>query len=86
MNAPWILQFSNRAKKSIQKIPAPYRKRIERIILALATNPWAGKPLKGEMKGLHSLRIWPYRVLYIINESKTVIEIVDVGHRQGIYR
>ncbi|KKS47709.1 MAG: hypothetical protein UV09_C0003G0054 [Candidatus Gottesmanbacteria bacterium GW2011_GWA2_42_18] len=42
-----------------------------------------GKPLKGELEGLRSLRSWPYRNVYEIKGKKIII--ISVAHRPSVY-
>ena len=53
-------------------------------IQSLADDPSAGKPLVGPLKGIWSMRIGEYRVLYEM-DSKTVT-ILTVNHRKEAYR
>lgn len=44
------------------------------------------EPLRGDLIGLHKLRVGDYRVIYeIVHNEKTII-IHAVGHRREIYR
>ena len=43
------------------------------------------KALKGTKNGSRS-RVGSYRSLATINEGKLLIEVVRVGHRQGVYK
>ena len=52
----------------------------------LALDPFQGKKLKGELRGQYSIRVWPYRIIYQIYKKELIITIIDVGHRQGVYR
>ncbi len=57
---------------------------IKAIEKKLVVDPYLfGKPLKGSLKGLRSLRIGDYRVIYKIGE-KTVY-VVAIGHRSNCY-
>lgn len=64
-------------------------KKLEKRILGakskLETNPLIGKKLTGKLDGQYSLRIWPYRIVYFIDQQKDVI-ITDISHRKDIYR
>jgi len=80
------IQVQKSAKKQLDKIPTIYRMRIEKSIDSLAVNPFQGKKLEGELKGQYSIRIWPYRIIYQIYKKELIISIIDVGHRQGVYR
>ena len=58
--------------------------RIIQEIDILRTDPYSGKPLRGEWKGVYSLRVGDYRVLYQIKRDK-VFRLV-VGHRKRTYK
>jgi len=64
-------------------------KKLEKRILGakskLEKNPYEGKKLTGKLEGQYSLRIWPYRIVYFINQQKDII-ITDIRHRNDIYR
>jgi mRNA interferase RelE/StbE len=46
-----------------------------------------GKPLHGELTGLHSARLGTqWRVLYRIDESKHAVIVEDIQHRATAYR
>ncbi len=59
--------------------------RVLAVLSVIAQNPYAGKKLKGVRADQWSMRVWPYRVIYMIHKKELVIFVVDVGHRQGIY-
>lgn len=46
----------------------------------------AGKPLRPELEGLWSARRGTYRVIYRLNESRHVVEVVAIDHRSDAYR
>jgi len=46
----------------------------------------AGKPLRGELEGLHSARRGDYRVIYEILEDEQVVLIHRAAHRADVYR
>jgi mRNA interferase RelE/StbE len=52
-------------------------------ISVLKTDPYIGKPLRGDWKGVYSLRTGRYRILYSI--KGTTVELLSVGHRKHIY-
>jgi len=52
--------------------------------MELKTDPFIGKPLRGDWKGVYSLRISTYRILYTIKETE--IALLYVGHRKHIYQ
>lgn len=67
-------------------MPKPHQKRVIERIEDLSKNPFLGKPLKGELKGLWSLRIGEYRVIYTIDKSNKEVRIYVIGHRKKVYK
>ena len=74
------------AQKSFNKIDKRYKKRITQTIFALAENPYLGKQLEGSLQGFYSTRVWPYRIVYKIYQQDLVILVVEIAHRQGVYK
>ncbi|MDT5348490.1 MAG: mRNA interferase RelE/StbE [Mycobacterium sp.] len=45
-----------------------------------------GKPLRRELAGVFSARRGPYRVLYRIDDDRSIVSILRVDHRADVYR
>lgn len=82
----FLVQYTQPALKSLKKIPVVWRKRIVKAIDGLKSEPFQGKKLKGEFEGSFSLRVWPYRIIYLVDKKQITIIIMDIGHRQGVYK
>jgi len=72
--------------KQYQRLPKAEQVKIRKKLHTLEQNPHSGKKLTGELKGIYSLRAWPYRILYEINEIEKRVEVHKIAHRQGVYR
>jgi mRNA interferase RelE/StbE len=60
---------------------------IEFLTGALIDNPRrVGKPLRGDLTGIHSARRGTYRVLYRIKEESREVIVVRIDHRSDAYR
>jgi len=79
------VELKRKAVKSIKRLPLRQRRRIYQALLHLTLDPLSGKKLEGELAGLYSLPIWPYRIIYEIYRQKLVVLVVDIAHRQGAY-
>ena len=78
--------FTPNSQKILQKLKdKKLEERIRDAKSRLELNPFAGKKLAGKLEGQYSLRIWPYRIIYLVTPEKDVI-ITDIGHRKDIYR
>ncbi len=80
------VEYSNTAFKNIKKLPQGKQIKVLKTIEKLKNDPYAGKGLKGEFKGLRSLRVWPYRIVYRYISQGKLIYINVVQHRQGVYK
>ena len=90
MNLAWRIEFTNRARKQLDKIARhDASKIIEQLELtAKSKKPRAvGKALKGKkFENLWRYRVGDYRILCQIEDGQLLILIVEVGHRRQIYR
>ena len=87
MNLKYHLEFSPQAQKFLRKLKN--KKLLFEFKVGfelLATNPYAGKFLQGDLKGYHSYRIRDYRIIYKIFHSKLLIFIEHILHRKESYR
>lgn len=78
------LEYKPQVLKQLKKLPLSEKKKIIRKLELLRGEPRVGKPLKGELEGLLSLRVWPYRIIYQV--AQTSIIIYSVAHRQAAYK
>lgn len=78
--------FTKTAEKSFLKLPLSAKKKIEKAIVKLSENPLVGEKLRGEFAGQYKLHAWPYRVIYIFSASENVVVVVEIEHRQGVYK
>lgn len=81
-----LVILSKDSEKQYQRLPKNDQIKLRKKLLTLETNPFSGKKLSGELKGIYSLRMWPYRILYEINEKKQRVEIHKIAHRQSVYK
>jgi mRNA-degrading endonuclease RelE of RelBE toxin-antitoxin system len=78
---PEGLRHLNRLPKRVREAA------LAAILRPIAENPQRlGKPLLGELEGLHSARRGDYRIIYEIFEEEQVVLIHRVQHRQDVYR
>ena len=68
--------------------PKIYEKIKNNIYPQLKSNPFHGvniKKLKGEFEGYSRYKIGNYRLLYLIENEKVLVIVVDLKHRQNAY-
>ena len=63
----------------------PYiKKKIKHALKTLIEEPYSGKALKDELKGLRSFRVKRFRIIYQVMGKKE-IQIIALGPRSRIY-
>lgn len=69
---------------SVRNLHPGIKRKLRGALEAIAQDSRAGKPLKGELAGLWSLRVGRFRVIYRAGPGRS-IELVAFGPRERIY-
>jgi mRNA interferase RelE/StbE len=81
------VHFKKSVEKDLRVFPKnDQRKVLEQIGKALAKDPYLGKALSGEFKGLYRWRTGQFRVIYEIQKDVLLILVLKIGHRKDVYR
>jgi len=86
---PYDLVLTPAAVRAVQsRLPEPVAAAvIEFLTGALIANPQrVGKPLRGDLAGIHCARRGTYRVLYRISDDLREVVVLRVEHRGDGYR
>lgn len=75
-----------RVVNALENINEPYYSNIKEAIYSLADNPRpAGyKKLKG--RDAFRIRVANYRIIYEIQDTILLVDVLDLGHRKDIYK
>ena len=78
---PWIVGVSARAQKSLDRVPAADRRRVETAVEAMRTDPLSGDVVK--LKGLAAFRrrVGNHRIIFDIDFKARAVRILDVLRR-----
>jgi mRNA interferase RelE/StbE len=82
----YALEIKAKAQKQLETLPKKDQRRVLDAFDLLRENPTAGKQLEGKYKGLRSLRLWPYRIIYAVDHRIITVTVVKIGHRKDVYR
>lgn len=74
------------AKKNLRKLPLHIHQKIIRVLDKIKENPLTGIKLHGELSGCYKFRVGDYRIVYKFDKKTSIVEVVKVEHRQGVYR
>ena len=78
--------LTEEARKQYKKLSKAEKDKVDKKIILLFKEPFIGKKLTGEYKNFKSLKAWPYRIIYWIDEPKKIIWVISILHRQGAYK
>ena len=86
--APWDLVVAGPARRAIDRLPEKVAIAVlDDLVGPLLENPQrVGKPLRGDLAGLHSARVGAYRIVYEIDEAGRTVRVIYIDHRADIYR
>ena len=85
---PWDLVVAGPARRAIDRLPDKVALAVlDYLVGPLLENPQrVGKPLRGDLAGLHSARVGAYRIVYEIDEANRTVRVIYIDHRADIYR
>jgi mRNA interferase RelE/StbE len=58
---------------------------IEEALGLLERDPFAGYALRGRLRGLYSLRVGAYRILYQLTDGGKTVRVAAIRHRSVSY-
>ncbi len=81
------IRLTKRVERQLSKLAPEVQVRLQIAIDALDENPRPNgvKKLKGE-DNQYRIRVGDYRIIYIIEDQKLLIVIVQLGPRSNVYK
>jgi mRNA-degrading endonuclease RelE of RelBE toxin-antitoxin system len=76
------------ARRACRELPAldwHFIDAAEEALSLLQREPHAGYPLRGRLRGLHSLRVGSYRIIYQLSDNDKTVRVATVRHRSVAY-
>lgn len=80
------LQLAQSADKHLSKLSKNIQSKIISSFDRIKQNPISGIKLHGELKNYYKFRVGDYRIVYRFNPKESLIQIVKIEHRQGVYK
>lgn len=78
--------LADRADKELFKLPLQIQKRVIKTFETIKSNPVAGIKLHGELEYYYKFRVGDYRIVYMFNPKDSMVSVVKIEHRQGVYK
>lgn len=84
--ANYVVEFTPRAKRELEKLPKLIQQRLRPRIDALAGDPRPPgvKALAG-VADRWRIRVGDYRVVYTIKDEVLLVLVLRIGHRRDVY-
>lgn len=80
------LVITNRVNKQLSKLPKRIQSKVLMTLIALKQNPLAGVKLSGDLAGSYKKRLGDYRIIYDFHGKESVVVVLKIEHRQGVYK
>lgn len=77
--------LARRARLDLLELGWPLIDAIEDALGLLEREPSAGYALRGKLRGLYSLRVGVYRVIYQLTDSGKTVRVAAIRHRSSSY-
>jgi mRNA interferase RelE/StbE len=80
------LILAQKVDKNFSKLPIRIQKKILRSFENIKANPVSGIKLHGELEDYFKYRVGDYRIVYAFDAKKSIVIVVKIEHRQGVYK
>ncbi|HMH46890.1 MAG TPA: type II toxin-antitoxin system RelE/ParE family toxin [Solirubrobacteraceae bacterium] len=77
--------LARRARGELLELNWPLVDAIQDALGLLERDPLAGHALRGRLRGLRSLRVGTYRIIYQLGEDERTVRVVAIRHRSVAY-
>jgi mRNA interferase RelE/StbE len=77
--------LARRARSELLELNRPLIDAIQDALGLLERDPVAGHALRGRLRGLRSLRVGTFRVIYQLAEDEKTVRVVAIRHRSVAY-
>jgi mRNA interferase RelE/StbE len=78
--------LARRARRELLEFESPLIDAVEEALGLLEREPDAGHELRGRLRGLRSLRVGAYRIVYQVIEGQQTVRVAAIRHRSIAYR
>ncbi len=79
------VELAWRARKEIVDLDWPLSDAVVEALGLLEREAGAGHPLRGRLRGLRSLRVGTYRIIYQLDDDQRIVRVLAVRHRSIAY-
>ena len=77
--------LARRARSELLELDWPLIDAIQDALGLLERDPLVGHALRGRLRGLRSLRVGTFRIIYQLAEDERTVRVVAIRHRSVAY-
>lgn len=77
--------LARRARLELLDLDWPLIDAVEEALGLLEREPRSGHALRGRLRGLYSLRVGSYRILYQVTDDGKTVRVAAIRHRSAAY-
>lgn len=81
-----LLIVDKSVQKQLLKLPTSIHIRIIKALDVTKSNPLAGSKLKGQLANYYKYRLGNYRIIYSFDTKQSLVSVVKIENRQGVYK
>jgi mRNA interferase RelE/StbE len=78
--------LARRARQELLDLNWPLIDAVEDALGLLERDPLAGHELRGRLRGLRSLRVGTYRIIYQLADDEHTVRVAAIRHRSTAYQ
>ena len=78
--------LARRARQELLDLSWPLIDAVEDALGLLEREPHAGHELRGRLRGLRSLRVGTYRIIYQLGDGEHIVRVAAIWDRSIAYR
>lgn len=78
--------LARRARRELLDLDWPLIDAIEEALALLEREPYVGSDLRGRLRGLRSLHVGAYRIVYQLTDAGQTVRVAAIRHRSVAYR
>ncbi len=81
-----VVVLARSAREHLLELDWPLIDAVEDALGLLEREPRSGYELRGRLRGLRSLRVGAYRIIYQLGDNDRIVRVAAVRHRSIAYR
>jgi mRNA interferase RelE/StbE len=78
--------LARRARLELLQLDWPVIDAVQEALGLLERDPHAGHELRGRLRGLRSLRVGAFRIVYQLTDEGQTVRVAAIRHRSAAYR